>query len=191
MGTKKIEGQLILDSQVAPLQIYSDSSSAAAIRLYPSGGRDDTNSIYYIDVADSQVSSPVNINFPASSGTLALTTDIPTNYVTTNTTQTITGNKTFSGSINASSLYGDYVDITVSDSSNLTFSLDQSEENFPFMYANAAVYSADFTLDVLTANRSYVIPDKSGTFALTSDFSASTTGSATTEAKYITINGTE
>lgn len=42
----------------------------------------------------------VNVVLPEKSGTLALTSDIPTNYVTTDTEQTITGRKIFTDGIN-------------------------------------------------------------------------------------------
>ena len=46
-------------------------------------------------------SSDYTLSFPTKTGTIALTSDIPsvTNFVTTNTSQTITGDKTFSGSV--------------------------------------------------------------------------------------------
>lgn len=39
------------------------------------------------------------ISMPSSAGTIALTSQIPSNYVTTNTEQTIPGKKTFSGDV--------------------------------------------------------------------------------------------
>lgn len=47
----------------------------------------------------SGVPYPGTIYFPDGDGTLALTSDIPTNYVTTDTAQTISGVKTFTGAI--------------------------------------------------------------------------------------------
>ena len=47
----------------------------------------------------SGVPYPGTIYFPGGNGTLALTKDIPTNYVTTDTAQTISGVKTFTGGI--------------------------------------------------------------------------------------------
>jgi len=46
------------------------------------------------------------IEYPSSAGTLALTSDIPTNYVTTDTAQGISGVKTFTDSIKVGTIYG-------------------------------------------------------------------------------------
>jgi len=86
---------------------------------------------------------------PDASGTLALTSDIPSlaGYVTLGTTQTITGAKTFS----AYTTFTSTVDIT----SGLTFS------------------NSGFTLllqpPTLSVNRTVTLPNATGTLALTSD----------------------
>lgn len=49
--------------------------------------------------ADSTANSNVTITLPKTTGTLALTSEIPTNYVTLNTVQNITANKIFSAGI--------------------------------------------------------------------------------------------
>jgi len=88
---------------------------------------------------------------PDASGTLALTSDIPSlaGYVTLGTTQTITGAKTFS----AYTTFTSTVDIT----SGLTFS------------------NSGFTLvlqpPTLSVNRTVTLPNGTGTLALTSDIS--------------------
>lgn len=51
------------------------------------------------DTTVSGVPYPGTIYFPDGNGTLALTKNIPTNYVTTDTAQTISGVKTFTGAI--------------------------------------------------------------------------------------------
>ena len=90
------------------------------------------------------------LSFPKKTGTIALTSDIPSTsgFVTTNTDQTITGIKTFtSGSINVSK----------TDSSNKTMKVTYG--------CNAIAYTE------YGATRSNLIsfPAKDGTFALTSD----------------------
>ena len=86
--------------------------------------------------------------FPAASGTIALTSDIPSlaGYVTLATTQTITGAKTFSGAVTLTS------SVTTN---NLTF-------------ANSGFF---LTLQppTLSVNRTVTLPDATGTLALTSD----------------------
>jgi hypothetical protein len=87
---------------------------------------------------------------PASSGTLALTSDIPTSstYVDLTSAQTITGIKTFTNEQlfgNGITLTGGYITYT-SGSFNLTLNTN-----------------------LLTANRNIYLPDVSGTVALTSN----------------------
>lgn len=94
-------------------------------------------------------------NLPASNGTIALTSDIPSlaNYVTTNTNQTISGIKTFSNEQlfgNGITLTGGYITYT-SGSFNLTLNTN-----------------------LLTANRNVFLQDKAGTIALTSDLTGGT-----------------
>lgn len=52
----------------------------------------------------SSAASSIQISLPSSAGTLALSTDIPSNFVTTDTTQSITGAKSFTSTLKCPSL---------------------------------------------------------------------------------------
>lgn len=88
--------------------------------------------------------------FPNASGTLALTSDIPslTNYVTLNTLQTITGVKFF----NAEASFDNNIVLTGGD----------------FVIGNSG-YDTSINTEILTASRSINFPNKSGVVAMTSD----------------------
>lgn len=94
--------------------------------------------------------SPPTYTMPASSGTLALTSDIPslTNYVTLNTLQTITGVKFF----NAEASFDSNIVLTGGD----------------FVIGNSG-YDTSINTETLTASRSINFPNKSGVVAMTSD----------------------
>lgn len=90
---------------------------------------------------------------PSATGTLALTSDIPSlaNYVTTNTNQSITGIKTFTNEqlfSNGLTINGGY--LTFADSG----------------------FSSTLDTTTLTASRAILLPNASGTLALTSDLSS-------------------
>jgi hypothetical protein len=126
-------------------------------------------------------------DLPNASGTIALTSDIPSlsNYVTLSTAQTITGDKTFSGAvINDGDLYikqdasyapkTGYVNLFAGAGNILTYNFGNSNINQSLSFpSNGRVYS---------------FPDATGTLALTSDI-PSLAGYVPTS-RTITINGT-
>jgi hypothetical protein len=87
---------------------------------------------------------------PAATGTIALTSDIPslTNYVTLNTAQTITGIKTFTNE----QLFGNGITLTGG-----------------YITYTSGSYNLTLNTNILTANRNVFLQDKAGTIALTSD----------------------
>ena len=121
-------------------------------------------------------SADYSYTFPASSGTIALTSDIPslTNYVTLATDQTITGSKTFSnpafaqkgvvlGTGSTSFTAGQ---TTLNGNANgLTIALGVTVGQTTTSYAHQLLFPQ------LTP-RTYTYPAASGTVALTSDFAS-------------------
>ena len=117
---------------------------------------------------------------PAATGTIALTSDIPslTNYVTTNTNQTISGIKTFSNE----QLFGNGITLTGG-----------------YITYTSGAYNLTLNTSVLTANRNVFLQDKAGTIALTSDLTGGTvtsvglssaTSGVTISSSPITTSGT-
>ena len=107
-----------------------------------------------------------SISLPNKSGTVALTSDIPslTNYVTTNTDQGINGKKTFGGNVVfESDVDFEALPIIKYDSS------DPNTSHGAIMFNDANTYDMLLEVGALTANRHIALPDKSGTVALTSD----------------------
>jgi len=139
---------------------------------------------------------------PDASGTLALTTDIPSlaNYVTLNGTQAITGNKTFSG-INSFTGYtsfsyastfmnGTSLNWTAAGShtaGSLTLSSAHSGSTSSLILSDGdtAKYIYFSFTNTATGIKTYTFPDASGTVALTSSLSSYVPATRT-----ITINGT-
>ena len=123
--------------------------------------------------------------YPAATGTLALTSDIPSlsNYVTLNGTQTISGNKTFSG-INSFTGYTSftYASTFMNGASlnwtagshtagSLTLSSAHSGSTSSLILSDgdtAKFIYFSFT-NTATGTKTYTLPDASGTLALTSD----------------------
>ena len=123
---------------------------------------------------------------PSATGTLALTSDIPSlaNYVTLNGTQTISGNKTFSG-INSFTNYtsfsyastfmnGTSLNWTAAGShtaGSLTLSSAHSGSTSSLILSDGdtAKYIYFSFTNTATGTKTYTLPDASGTLALTSD----------------------
>ena len=106
-------------------------------------------------VAQVNNSDPVVVSLPASSGELALKSDMPStsDFVTVDTTQTVSGSKTFSDAVTIGAP-----------------SLNMQLANDAIMFTDVmgrtgTVNHADFTEDAVK----WVFPDKSGTIALTDD----------------------
>ena len=130
--------------------------------------------------------------FPANTGTIALTSDIPSlaNYVTLNTTQTITGIKTFdSGSsvttfTNGISIDGNGTSAAGINLKSVSGGVTYAGGNYMCIYSNGAkkvqildggtITTASLDLGSITGGvtRTYTFPDATGTLALTSNLSA-------------------
>jgi len=143
-------------NQASAITGGEDSTTYTSIKaytnryLYFSFGQTATYKRFRFDVNGLSDATTLTYTMPNASGTLALTSDIPSlaNYVTTNTNQTISGIKTFSNEQlfgNGITLTGGYITYT-SGSFNLTLNTN-----------------------LLTANRNVYIKDGSGTLAFTSD----------------------
>lgn len=135
---------------------------------------------------------------PDASGTLALTSDIPSlsNYVTTNTTQTITGDKTFNQvSFNNSPTFLAGSAAFFMGNAYLDKGISFSDTASPAIFSNAQAFyvNRDGTTSTIVvrrdnvggssyrqtlsfpnnaADRTYTFPDASGTLALTSNLSS-------------------
>lgn len=126
-------------------------------------GIDSENHTGFIEFASTDVVGCV-LTLPDRSGTIATLDDIPsipTNYVTTDTAQTISGNKLFLNPIQVggSSNLEDYTKITSTD---ITV---RAGENASWYKIGNNKFSHGNTTSTYTAT----LPNKSGTIALTSD----------------------
>ena len=120
------------------------------------------SSDYYGHLISETLTDHRNYTFPNKSGTIALTSDIPssTNFVTINTPQAINAHKTF----NVSTSYNPgAIPIIYYDSSD--------QDNFVgrISFDDANTYNMSLQVGALTDERVITLPDKSGTVALTSD----------------------
>ena len=108
------------------------------------------NTAYIRNTIYSCVNASTNyaLTLPTKAGTIALTSDVPTNYVTTDTTQTISGSKTFSSGF------------TVDDSGTVSFG-DNSEIDLGY---DEQVYNEnadDFTwINIGSGTNSSTLQDK-------------------------------
>lgn len=113
----------------------------------------------YIDTlnVNSIVSNYNNISLPSSAGTLALTSDIPTNYITTDTAQTITGTKTINSLI-------------VSNTDSTPLRINYHDGYSPaIVITNRTSYQTNINTQTTNSNVNITLPSASGTLALTSD----------------------
>jgi hypothetical protein len=119
--------------------------------------------------------------------------DLPTNYVTTNTTQSITGAKTFTQWLSIDGMYSSD-DIRIAGGRLSIYDNDPSLSYYLEMEANRLLYTANnnhtVSVDFNTPSNdnSLSFPDKSGTLAVTSDIPTVPTNvsSFTNDAGYIT-----
>ena len=162
-GTKTFDNTVYIDDNedkatlnpgFIKLQYENDSPTPDHHTIYHGNG--------YIEHGagwDSQSQDYTNytLTFPNATGTLALTSDF-TNYVTTNTTQTITAQKTIDG------LYSDDGDTPFTP---LKLKYDSNEVNFleVYDYENNCTVAFD---TLATTTRKYTFPNANGTIALTS-----------------------
>lgn len=133
--------------------------------------------------------------FPDKNGTVAMTSDIPSlsQYVTTNTTQSISGAKTFTSYQFFNAGFNSSSPIVLSGTSNGIFMANanaglntatnngiwfDSSDNFTFR-SKGDTFSNTLASLVNTANRTHTLPDKSGTVAHTNDIPVISSGTAT------------
>ena len=142
---------------------------------------------FAFDVSNLSESTTRTYTMPNASGILALTSDIPstTSFVTLDTFQTITANKSFSGWIKTDD--GLFLSNSAAVSSTTGFgklSYNKSGVVSTFRITNENNATASLVFDN-TTNYSYTFPAVSGTVALTSNLSSYVPTTRT-----ITINGT-
>lgn len=133
-----------------PKQMHIGADSIDSHSIYSQGG----SQILKFQTENMGVDETATLTLPIKTGTIALTSDVPTNYVTTDTEQTITGAKTFSDT----AYFESGVGINESGSgAQLSLGIDSEHRGI-----------IEFTRDGV---ESYVLtlPDKDGTIALTSD----------------------
>lgn len=163
--------------------IYALGNNKINFSFYQIGG---AFKIFNFDVSSLDTTNTRAYTLPNASGTIALTSDIPSlaNYVTLNGTQTISGNKTFSG-INSFTGYtsfgyastfmnGTSLNWTSAGShtaSSLTLSSAHSGSTSSLILSDGdtAKYIYFSFTNTATGTKTYTLPDASGTLALTSD----------------------
>lgn len=126
----------------------------------------------------SKSSGSATLTLPSTTGTLALTTDIPSNVVTLDGTQTITGNKTFTGSstFSGGANFGGTSPAQFANQVNISSVID----GVPSGRINL-IYGPNATKTTLKATKAtsgdieISLPSSAGTLALTSDMVAITT----------------
>jgi len=179
--------------------IYAISNSKINFSFYQIGG---AFKIFNFDVSSLDTTNTRAYTLPNASGTVALTSDIPSlaNYVTLNGTQTISGNKTFSGInsftgytsfgyastfMNGTSLNWTSAGSHTAGSLTLSSAHSGSTSSLILSDGDTAKYIYFSFTNTATGIKTYTLPDASGTIALTSNLSSYVPTTRT-----ITINGT-
>lgn len=134
-------GTLALTSDIPSLTNYvtlNTNQSITGTKTFDSNALEITDGFFASNFDQPLLAGNITLSLPTTTGTIALTSDIPslTNYVTLNTSQTITASKIFPGGV-----------INVTDGSFL-----------------ADIYPSTMTDDV-----TLTLPDTTGTLALLSD----------------------
>lgn len=158
------DGNIQLSGSIGRLTIEQDS-----IKFDSYGEGTSVTTLKFTDGGAATLEIP-----STKSGTLALTSDIPTNYVTTDTEQTISGIKTFTGNVN-------FKGMTQCDGARIT-----SGSNLTFI-KNSSIEGALSAGD-LTDNTVWTLPSSSGELALKSDIPDPITNYVTTSTTQ-TISG--
>jgi hypothetical protein len=170
--------------------------SSSAVYLYSASGnnnliiKDNTNT----SKLQFQASSSYTYTFPASTGTVALTSDIPdlSGYVTLATSQTISGAKTFSNNVKidngSASAFLAFKQYSSGSTGTAGFTSIYAISTDTFGISYGAGNDILFKTASPTFPRTYTFPDASGTVALTSDIPSLTGYVPTT--RTLTINGT-
>ena len=179
--------------------IYALGNNKINFSFYQIGG---AFKIFNFDVSSLDTTNTRAYTLPNASGTVALTSDIPSlaNYVTLNGTQTISGNKTFSGInsftgytsfgyastfMNGTSLNWTSAGSHTAGSLTLSSAHSGSTSSLILSDGDTAKYIYFSFTNTATGIKTYTLPDASGTIALTSNLSSYVPTTRT-----ITINGT-
>jgi hypothetical protein len=129
---------------------------------------------FVFDVSNVTLNATRTYNLPDASGTIALTSDL-SSYVTTGTTQTISGAKTFSGGATFTTAINVNRQINISKTPTLVSYTGGYITNYGT--SNGIIYADGDTGNLTTfiynfgGNYTYTFPAASGTIALTSDLS--------------------
>ena len=136
-----------------------------------------TNKTLTTPVISSITNGAATLTLPTSTGTIALTTDIPSGVVTESGTQTLT-NKTLTSPVITGAVFND--------------------GSIVFEGATADAHETTFTITDPTADRTITFPDATGTVALTANvaalsgatFTGAVSGTDLTLSGNLTVNGT-
>ncbi|MCR4315180.1 MAG: hypothetical protein NUW37_02395 [Planctomycetes bacterium] len=132
-------------------------------------------------------------NLPDASGTIALTTDIHTQNTDTGTTQPtwIVGSSGFSGTLDSAALTGNRTynlpdaSGTIALTTNIHTQNTDTGTTQPTWIVGSSGFSGTLDSAALTGNRTYNLPDSSGTIALTSNLHTQNTDTGTTAASWV------
>lgn len=169
-GVTGSSGGLLLKQgtgSVASLGYTSLSASGNTFYIY-SIASTGTDKIAAFNLSSLTSSTTRTYTLPDASGTLALTSDL-TSYVTLATTQTISGQKTFSGGIlvdSGSIALKNNINVSLAGYTGLGVSTSGTTDGFRLYFGSGYNSGFNFTN---TATNTYTFPNASGTIALTSN----------------------
>ena len=152
--------------------IYALGNNKINFSFYQIGG---AFKIFNFDVSSLDTTNTRAYTLPNASGTLALTSDIPSlaNYVTLTTTQTISGAKTFTSDLNAAkvAIANSNTLYTTTGYTTLSASNVGTTSWIAYVWGNVGGAAAILSFDN-TAQYTYTFPATGGTIALTSNLSS-------------------
>ena len=163
-----VEGSMQLNDSLGG--IGAVLMNARGSDLFLGRGSDNVKGVI-LDMSEFTATTTFTHTVQAQDGTIALLSDIPTDYVTVDTTQSITGNKTFTSPTTIESL----VFTQNGDSFLVPFGV-QHNNTLGFTFQDNTLgggQSFSFLGQGLTANRVQTIQNKSGTLAHLSDIPSS------------------
>lgn len=166
-------GSNTVTSTLAQLNTAISDADVASL----AGAETLTNKTLTTPVISSITNGAATLTLPTSTGTLALTTDIPSGVVTESGTQTLT-NKTLTSPVITGAVFND--------------------GSIVFEGATADAHETTFTITDPTADRTITFPDATGTVALTANvaalsgatFTGAVSGTDLTLSGNLTVNGT-
>jgi len=171
-GVKSFDTGLLLKNGVNPTPptgYVGLSSNGSGVSIITKSGATVYNNNLQFPLASN------DYNFPNATGTIALTSDL-SGYVTLATAQTISGAKTFSNNIKIDNgVDGNYLAFKqyatgTTATTGFTSLYAVSTNVFGIGFGTSKAIQFDSTS--LTTTRTYILPDTSGTIALTSNLSA-------------------